>query len=35
MVQLILSPSKKRIALVNVVGIIDVQQKMFGVCFEG
>ncbi len=34
MVQLIPSPSKKRIAPINVIGII-VQQKMLGVCFEG
>jgi len=25
----------KKITLVNVVGIIDVQQKMFSACFEG
>jgi fructose-specific phosphotransferase system IIC component len=34
MVQLIPSPSKKRIAPMKVVGII-VQQKVLSVCFEG
>ncbi len=33
--QLVPSPSRKIIALVNVVGIINVQQKMFSPCFEG
>jgi hypothetical protein len=35
MVQLVHSPSKKRTALVNVVGITDVQHKILGACFEG
>jgi hypothetical protein len=35
MAQLVPSPSRKRIAPMNVVGIIDMQHKMFGVCFEG
>jgi hypothetical protein len=35
MAQLVPSPSKKRIALVNVVGITNVQQKLCGACFEG
>jgi hypothetical protein len=35
MAQLVPSRSRKRIAPVNVVGIIKVQQKMLGVCFKG
>jgi hypothetical protein len=35
MAQLVPNLSKKRIAIMNVVGIIDMQQKMFGACFEG
>lgn len=35
MTQLIPSSSKKRITPVNVVVIIDVEQKMLGVCIEG
>jgi uncharacterized membrane protein YwaF len=35
MVQLVPSPSKKRIALINIVGIINMWQKMLGACFEG
>jgi len=35
MAQLVPSASRKRTALVNVGGITDVQQKMFGVYFEG
>jgi len=35
MAQLVPSASRKRIALVNVGGITDVQHKMLGACFEG
>jgi hypothetical protein len=35
MAQLVPSPSKKKTTHVNVVGITNVQQKMFGACFEG
>ncbi len=35
MVQLVPSPSRKKIAPMNVVGITDMQHKMFGAYFEG
>jgi hypothetical protein len=35
MAQLVLNPSKKMTPPVNVVGITNVQQKKFGVYFEG